>query len=221
MDVSQASELLQTLMWRRLSAAAARRCCFASTAVSRYTSFCVSTCVLQPAVSAVHHVCSVLAFTAPDAMQGEHFEVLLICFFHVCFKNQKYCSFKYCALHRIFCHKLVNIYIFQYSDIYFHIYRTIKCFCSLFFLLFRPLFFVFLEKSLRTYVDSCQVSTRASAVTVCLRKMSILNVWDNTAKPKQSAWRWQKITQQNEFWWRIWSFFSLEQMGEEACGGEE
>lgn len=26
-----------------------------------------------------------------------------------------YCSFKYCALHRIFCHKLVNIYIFFFN----------------------------------------------------------------------------------------------------------
>lgn len=36
-------------------------------------------------------------------------------FFCPCFKNQKYCSFKYCALHRIFCHKLVNIYIFFFN----------------------------------------------------------------------------------------------------------
>jgi len=43
-----------------------------------------------------------------DAMQGERFEVLL-----PPPRNQKYCSFKYCALHRIFCHKLVNIYNFQ------------------------------------------------------------------------------------------------------------
>lgn len=68
-------------------------------------------------------------------------EVLLICCLFQ--KTEKYCSFKYCALHRIFCHKLVNIYIFffQYSDIYFHIYRTIKCFCSLFVCFFLLFFF--------------------------------------------------------------------------------
>lgn len=41
------------------------------------------------------------------------FKVLLICFFFLLLKVKKYCSFKYCALHRIFCHKLVNIYIFH------------------------------------------------------------------------------------------------------------
>lgn len=94
------------------------------------TVFCSSLHVSRAEPAGV----GLLSEPGPDAMQGECFEVLLICFFFCpCFKNQKYCSFKYCALHRIFCHKLVNIYIFffQYSDIYFHIYRTIKCFCSL------------------------------------------------------------------------------------------
>lgn len=50
----------------------------------------------------------------------------------------RYCSFKYFALHRIFFYKLVNVYIcflifFQYSDIYYHIYSTIKCSHSFFF----------------------------------------------------------------------------------------
>lgn len=60
---------------------------------------------------------------------------------YFCFKKEKYCRFKYCALHRIFCHKLVHIYIcFQYSDIDFHIYRTIQCFV-LFFVVFTCFFF--------------------------------------------------------------------------------
>lgn len=143
-------------------------------------------------------------------------------FFFLVSKTKKYCSFKYCALHRIFCHKLVNIYIFfQYSDIYFHIYRTIKCFCSLFFFFCLLFFFFFKEKSLRMYVDSCQVSTRASAVTVCRRvsvsvKLSILDVRDNTAKPK---------TIRNKYEWVLnlcWVFFFYvffhftEQMGEDS-----
>lgn len=36
-------------------------------------------------------------------------------FFLFVSKTKKYCSFKYCALHRIFCHKLVNIYIFFFN----------------------------------------------------------------------------------------------------------
>lgn len=82
----------------------------------------------------IHTVCvhlrNLLLGLAAGAMQGQHLEVLLICFVP---QNQKYCSFKYCALHRMFCHKLLNIYIFFniQTYVYFHIYRTIKCFCSL------------------------------------------------------------------------------------------
>lgn len=84
-------------------------------------------------------------------------------------------------------------------------------------LLFSLFFFCllfFLEKSLRMYVDTCQVSTRASAVTVCfcdkcVCKISKANVWDNTAEPKQSGPTWQKQTStrwMNEFWVWIWRF---------------
>lgn len=57
-------------------------------------------------------------------------------------------------------------------------------FSSFFFFLLSAFFF-FLEKSLRMYADSCQVSTRASTMTVCfcvsvtnvcVCKISILNV---------------------------------------------
>lgn len=43
-----------------------------------------------------------------------------------------------------------------------------------FFVSFFFSFFSFLEKSLRMYVDSCKVSTRASTVTVC-RRVSVTN----------------------------------------------
>lgn len=101
---------------------------------------------------------------APDAMQGQRFEVLLICFFFSCFKNQKYCSFKYCALHRIFCHKLVNIYIF--FSIFRHILSYIQ---DNKMLLFSFVFFFCLLFVFREIPENvcCQVSTRARTVTVC------------------------------------------------------
>lgn len=140
-----------------------------SAVVSQYTSVfvCPFLSYSRPSLQFITCLHSVSALRpAPDAMQGEHFEVLLICFFHVCFKNQKYCSFKYCALHRIFCHKLVNIYIFQYSDIYFHIYRTIKCFCSLFFLLFfRRLFFREIPENVCWQLPSFHKSERCDSLS--------------------------------------------------------
>lgn len=57
----------------------------------------------------------------PGATQGQRLEVLLICL--VFPRKRKYCSFKYCALHRIFCHKLLNIYIF--FSIFRHTYTFI------------------------------------------------------------------------------------------------
>lgn len=53
-------------------------------------------------------------------------------------------------------------FFFQYSDIYYHIYSTIKCSHSFFLSPPLPMFiflffffsFLFLEKSLRMYVDS-------------------------------------------------------------------
>lgn len=36
----------------------------------------------------------------------------MLFFFFFVSKAKRYCSFKYCALHRIFSHKLLNIYIF-------------------------------------------------------------------------------------------------------------
>lgn len=107
----------------------------------------------------------------------------------------RYCSFKYFALHRIFFYKLVNVYIcflifFQYSDIYYHIYSTIKCSHSFFFnhVLFLFFFLFFLEKSLRMYVDSREVSTSASTAgfsggCVCVY-VYVTCLWRNsTAKP--------------------------------------
>lgn len=65
-------------------------------------------------------------------------------------KTQKDCSFKYCALHRIFCHKLVNIYIFSIIG---HILSYVQRNKMLLF--FFVCFFLFcLEKSLRTNTDS-------------------------------------------------------------------
>lgn len=174
--------------------------------VQENTHFARPLPVLQLAsFSAVHSVpaepkqpaCNFCFELAPDAMQGERFGVLLICFFLVCFKNQKYCSFKYCALHRIFCHKLVNIYIFfQYSDIYFHIYRTIKCFLFTFFLLFSFLvcFFWEIPENVCWQLPSFHKSKHCDSLFLCfcdkcVRKISILTVLDNTAKPKQSARR--------------------------------
>lgn len=174
--------------------------------VQENTHFARPLPVLQLAsFSAVHSVpaepkqpaCNFCFELAPDAMQGEHFGVLLICFFLVCFKNQKYCSFKYCALHRIFCHKLVNIYIFfQYSDIYFHIYRTIKCFLFTFFVVFFSCL-LFLRnpwECMLTVAKFPQEQALWQSVFLCfcdkcVRKISILTVLDNTAKPKQSARR--------------------------------
>lgn len=46
-------------------------------------------------------------------------------------------------------------------------------------------FFAFKEKSLRMYVDSCQVSTRASTVTVC----SCVSVTNVCVKRKKKAYR--------------------------------
>lgn len=116
-------------------------------------------CPLPVLVSAAHYMsaepksslsCTSVLNCPLMRCKANIFEFLLICFCCLFSKTKKYCSFKYCALHRIFCHKLVNIYIFiQYSDIYFHIYRTIKCFCSLSVFL---VFFFFKEKSLRIYV---------------------------------------------------------------------
>lgn len=105
------------------------------------------------------------ALAPPTEVQ--HLCVLLICCFSfilICLQSQKYCSFKYCALHRIFSHKLVNIYISsQYSDINFHIYTTIKCCFFISFLFLFRFSVVFLEKSLRMFLDGCQVFSPASA----------------------------------------------------------
>lgn len=59
-------------------------------------------------------------------------------------KTQKDCSFKYCALHRIFCHKLVNIYIFSIiGHILSYVQRNkmllFSFFCLLFLVLFREI----------------------------------------------------------------------------------
>lgn len=147
--------------------------CFASTLVSfslllnarlcsgEYT-LCVSTSC--PGVCRSLHVCRAKNQQRTSALnrllmqcKANVFEVLLICFLFVS-KTKKYCSFKYCALHRIFCHKLVNIYIF--FSIFRHILSYIQDNKMLLFF-----FFFFLKKSLRMYVDSlCLCDTE------CLRQ---------------------------------------------------
>lgn len=90
-------------------------------------------------------------------------------FFCPCFKNQKYCSFKYCALHRIFCHKLVNIYIFFFS-IFRHILSYIQDNKMLLFsfVIFFCLLFFSKRNPWECLLTVSKVSTRASAVTVCV-----------------------------------------------------
>lgn len=143
-------------------------------------------------VSAGHYMSAVLKPAvrvfelAPDAMQGEHFEVLLICFFFVLFPNQRYCSFKYCALHRIFCHKLVNIYIIS---IFRHILSYIQ---DNKMLLFSFVFFFCVCLLPREIPESeCfakfHKSKHCDSLFFCVCKINILNVSGNTAKPKQSA----------------------------------
>lgn len=130
-------------------------------------------------VSAGHYMSAELTIRvfelAPAAMQGEHFEVLLICFLFTCFKNQKYCSFKYCALHRIFCHNLVNIYIIS---IFRHILSYIQ---DNKMLLFSFVFFFvhFLPREIpenECFAKFPQEQALQLFVFVCLCKISILNV---------------------------------------------
>lgn len=81
--------------------------------VLRAASFCGSLHACRAEAAGVH-----FCLNWPLMQRkAKPFGVLLICFFFFLFvfKNQKYCSFKYCALHRIFCHKLVNIYIFFFN----------------------------------------------------------------------------------------------------------
>ena len=144
-----------------------------------WTVFCSSLHVSRAEPAGV----GLLSEPGPDAMQGECFEVLLICFFCFCpcFINQKYCSFKYCALHRIFCHKLVNIYIFFFS-IFRHILSYIQDNKMLLFsfVIFFVCFFFFKEKSLRMFVDSFQSfhkSERCDSSCFCVEHVCKINLY--------------------------------------------
>lgn len=115
-----------------------------------------------------HYFVSCHRSVGPAHSSPTYFRPSDMLFFLFCLQSQKYCSFKYCALHRIFCHKLVNIYIFsQYSDIYFHIYRTIKCFFFISFLfLFR---FSFLREIPENVLQTAAKSSHERALRQCVR----------------------------------------------------
>lgn len=194
-------------------------------------------------VSAVHYMSAeskpantyTTVWTGPlmQSKAKRFFEVLLICFFTCLFqKNQKYCSFKYCALHRIFCHKLVNIYIF--FSIFRHILSYIQdnkmlLFSSFFSVFLSAFFFWEIPESVCWQLPSFHKIKHYDSLFLCfcdkcVCKISILNVWEvcmnNTAKPEQSAWKMAetKCRPGEVFSFKFWHSFTTMSSWAKDCG---